>query len=235
MSTILCAFAHPDDETFGPGGTIAKYAKNNDVYLVCATRGEQGNNATDEKKIHLATIRENELLHSAQILGIKKVFFLDYIDGTLSNNLYHEIAEKLSAIIRKIKPHILLTFEPRGVSGHIDHMAMSMITTFVYKKVTDVQKLYYYCNNKKYTKPMEDYFIHFPEGYDEKDITTFIDIQTVWDIKVESMYAHHTQRLDAERVLARCIDKPKKEYFILAEHRLQNLSFPETDLLNGIK
>jgi LmbE family N-acetylglucosaminyl deacetylase len=234
MSTIVCVFAHPDDEAFGPGGTIATYAKNNDVYIICATKGEQGQNATDNKKSHLATIREKEMLTSAKILGVKQVYFLDYIDGTLSNNLYHELADKVASILKTLKPEVLLTFEPRGVSGHLDHIAISMITSFVYKKLTFVKKLYYFCLHKDYSMPMDDYFIYFPQGYSDNEITTTIDISQVWDIKVSSMKAHTSQSKDAERILGFAQNMPKKEYFILEKTRIENIRLPESDLLNGV-
>lgn len=234
MTNIVCIFAHPDDEAFGPGGTIAKYAKSNNVFIICATRGEQGQNATDEKHLHLASVREKEMLESARILGVKEVFFLDYIDGTISNNLYHDIASKIEAIIKTIRPHVLLTFEPRGVSGHIDHMAMSMITSFVFRNNDFCKKLYYYCLNKKYSPPMQNYFIYFPSGYDEKDITTIIDIANVWETKVASMMAHKSQSKDAQRILGFAQGKPRQEYFILGAHKLKKSLLPETDLLSGI-
>ncbi|HLL60522.1 MAG TPA: PIG-L family deacetylase [Candidatus Nitrosocosmicus sp.] len=232
MSKIVCVFAHPDDEAFGPGGTIATYAKNHNVYLICATRGEQGNNDADANS-ELAHIREKELRESAKILGIQNVYFMDFHDGTLSNNMYHQIADGIEQIISPIQPEILLTYEQHGISGHLDHIAISMITTYVYKKLTFVKKLYYYCINKNITPPVEDYFIYFPEGYSEKEITTQINIEQVWDTKVQSMLAHRSQKSDAERILERSKNKPRIDHFILAMHRLDNLKLPETDLLNG--
>ena len=81
---ILAVLAHPDDESFGMGGTLAYYAKKGyEVYLVCATRGEAGmmdpEHLGDFKSI--AEKREAELRCAAQILGLKEVFFLDYRDS----------------------------------------------------------------------------------------------------------------------------------------------------------
>src|SRR5579872_864526 len=115
--TIVGIFAHPDDEAFGPGGTLAKFTKEgNDVYVICATNGETATGETDKK---LGIERQSELKKSCADLGVKKVFFLGYTDGTLCNNLYHEIAEKIRKILQKLQPDILITFEPRGISGHI--------------------------------------------------------------------------------------------------------------------
>src|SRR6185312_17447051 len=94
---VVGIFAHPDDETFGPGGTLCKFAEEgNEVYIICATSGETATGVKDKK---LGEERRIELKNSAEILGIKKVFFLDFQDGDLSNNLYHEIASKVEKIL----------------------------------------------------------------------------------------------------------------------------------------
>jgi len=69
---IFCIFAHPDDEAFGPSGIIAKWAEENNVYLICVTDGSHPNGG----KKKLDKVRRKELLVSAKILGVKKVFFL---------------------------------------------------------------------------------------------------------------------------------------------------------------
>jgi len=76
--TILSVLAHPDDESFGMGGTLALYArKGYDVYLVCATRGEVGTVDDEYMKgfSSIANLRESELRCAAQHLGLKNVFF----------------------------------------------------------------------------------------------------------------------------------------------------------------
>jgi LmbE family N-acetylglucosaminyl deacetylase len=76
--TILSVLAHPDDESFGMGGTLALYAqKGCDVYLVCATRGEVGDVDPEHMKgfSSIAELREGELRCAAGHLGLKGVFF----------------------------------------------------------------------------------------------------------------------------------------------------------------
>lgn len=130
MKSLVCVFAHPDDEAMGPGGTIAKFAAERDVYLICVTNG----NASDgSKSEELAKVRREELIKSAVILGVKSVDFLEYNDGELNNNLYHEIVEKIEEKVREYDPDTLLTFDINGVTGHLDHIAVSLITSFVFK------------------------------------------------------------------------------------------------------
>lgn len=214
--TIVAIFAHPDDETFGPSGTLYKLAQNNDVYIICATCGEAGeNHRTRESKRTLAEIRCDELRRSGKILGFKKVFFLKFEDGTLSNNLYHQIAEKIEKKLITLKPDMLITFENKGISGHLDHIAMSMITTFVFKKLPFISTIAYHGVTTERAAERHDYFIHFPEGYDRKEFDEIIDVSDVWDVKVAAMREHKSQAKDMERFMKSAEKFPKEEYFFL--------------------
>ncbi|MBI3384645.1 PIG-L family deacetylase [Candidatus Gottesmanbacteria bacterium] len=204
---LLAVFAHPDDESFGPGGTLAKYAKVGvEIHVLCATKGEAGGST--------GTIREKELFAASRVLGVKKVEFLDFIDGELSNNKYHQVAEKILRKITQFKPHVIMTFEPQGVSGHLDHVAISLITTYAFLRQNVAKKLYYYCITKARSAKMADYYIYFPPGYGVEEITTTIDISPVWDTKVKAMKKHQSQIHDVERILIRFKDFPKEENFL---------------------
>lgn len=235
---ILAVFAHPDDEAFGPAGTLAKYAREGvEVHLVCVTRGEAGdNNIKDKVDLRkLEHIREKELLDSAKILGILKVEFLDFIDGTLSNAVYHKVANKIIKKINDFKPQIVLTVERRGVSGHLDHIATSMITTYAYKKTKVAKKLYYHCIPDDLRSIMsDDYFVYFPEGYKQSEITTRIDYSCCWKEKVDSMMAHKSQIKDAKTLIKRFFQFPKIDHFILQYYQDVKVRFPEIDLFAGL-
>ena len=212
MKKLLAIVAHPDDESFGFGGTLAKYAREGvEIHVMCATRGEEGKSQHEQEK--LGSIREQELLTASKILGVTKVEFLDYHDGTLSNNLYHEVAAKIEAKTKSFQPDVVVTFDRLGISGHIDHMFMSMVTTFVCNKFRRSIKLFYLCELKSYTRLIKGYFIYFPPGYQEKEIDLVIDITSVWDIKKQAMYAHQSQLHDVRRILLLKRFFPKREYF----------------------
>lgn len=212
--TIVCVFAHPDDEAFGPGGTIATLSKDNAVYIICVTNGDAGQNHT-QKNSDLGGIRKKELSKSAKILSVKKVYFLGCKDGSLSNNLYHEIAQKIQDILEKLRPQTLLTFEPRGISGHIDHIAVSMITTFVFEKLPFVETLLYYCITQRARKLNKKYFIYFPPGYRSSEIDMTVNTESVWEQKVKAMFCHQSQIHDVKRILKNQTKLPKKEYFLV--------------------
>lgn len=215
MGVVVGVFAHPDDEAFGPGGTLAKFAQNNDVYVICATNGET---ATGEVDKALAKIRRAELRASCKILGVKKVYFLGFTDGTLSNNLYHTIAGKVKKILHELKPETLLTFEPRGVSGHIDHIVMSMVTQFIFPDIKSAKKLMMHCLTFQRSQLMHGkYFIYFPFGYKDKEIDEVIDVSDIWETKVQAMQQHASQIHDVTRILEQSQQFPKKEYFLVEE------------------
>lgn len=216
MKTIVGVFAHPDDESFGPGGTLAKLAKKNDVYVICVTGGDAGQNERKHTSRLLSDIRHDELKEASQILGIKKRFCLKYKDGTLSNNKYHEIASKIEKILKKLKPEIIITFEPKGVSGHIDHIAVSMITTFVFKNNPWIKKLMYYCiKDTRREKYLDDYFIYFPEGYKRSEIDEEVDTTKTLETKIRAIRAHKSQKKDADRIIKSLLKLPPREYFLV--------------------
>jgi len=213
-SIILAIFAHPDDESCGPGGTIAKFAQHSEVQIICVTNGEAGGN---NKK--LAEIRAQELKNSAKILGVRKVHFLDYKDGTLSNNLYHEIAKDLEQKIEEIKPQTVITFEPLGVSGHIDHIAVALVATYVVRKHKFINKIMYYCSDYREVEDMGSYFIFNPQGFRKNQVDEIIDITDVWDKKVKAMNCHKSQIKDIKMILNKLEKLPKEEYFLTSIRR----------------
>lgn len=211
--TIVAVFAHPDDEAFGPAGTIAKLARENDVYLICATRGEAGKG--DAKK--LGKTRSGELLVSAKILGVKKVFVLGFADGTLSNSLYHDLVKKIGKTLEELKADVILTYEPRGISGHIDHIVVSMVCSYIFERTKFIKKILYYClDQKSRDKFSYDYFIYFPPGYKKSEMDMEVDVSDVWDLKMVAMMAHKSQKHDADRIIQRRKGMPKKEYFLVS-------------------
>jgi len=176
---LLAVLAHPDDETFGMGGTLALYASRGvEVHLVCATRGEVGE--MDPKLLEgfasIAERRESELCCAADMLGLKAVHFLDYRDSgmpgspdnthpmALAAQPVEEVAEKVALWIRELKPQVVLTFDPVGGYYHPDHIAIHKATVAgveLAKQSEDgetgldgyaVQKLYYHTMPKGFIR-----------------------------------------------------------------------------------
>ncbi len=217
MKPLVCIFAHPDDEAFGPAGSIAKYATERDVYIICVTSGNSHDQFTKKKGYAktLGEIRREELNNSAKILGVKKVTFLEFDDGSLSNNLYHKIADKLESILTEIKPDTVMTFEPHGISGHIDHIAVSYITTFVFNKLVFISTLLYYAESNEMMKLIPSYFIYVPPGYKKEEFDLTLNIEDFWDKKLAAMQAHKSQEEDYNLVLGILKQFPKEEHFLI--------------------
>jgi LmbE family N-acetylglucosaminyl deacetylase len=140
---LMAILAHPDDETFGMGGTLAYYARRGVlVYLVCATRGEVGTMDADclDGFDSVAARRVYELSCASQILGLSGVYFLGYRDSGMpgsSDNQHpdalaaaplEQVAERVAFHIRTLHPDVVITFDPIGGYRHPDHIAIHKAT-----------------------------------------------------------------------------------------------------------
>src|SRR5215470_2727944 len=110
---LMCILAHPDDESLGMGGTLARYAKEGiETYVVTATRGERGRFGDAAVRPSLQVVgetREAELRAAGKELGIREIHFLDYIDGDLDRADPLEAQGKIVPLIRRIKPQVVAT------------------------------------------------------------------------------------------------------------------------------
>jgi LmbE family N-acetylglucosaminyl deacetylase len=149
---LLVVFAHPDDESFGPGGTLALYAQRGvEIHLVCATRGEAGKIPEALAQTHdtVAQLRESELRCAAAQLGLTEIYFLDYRDsgmaGTPDNHHPNalaaaplgDVAAKITHLIRLIRPQVVLTHDPKGGYLHPDHIATHNATVEAFYGAND--------------------------------------------------------------------------------------------------
>ncbi len=140
---LLSVLAHPDDESFGMGGTLAHYADSGAaVYLVCATGGEVGvvDDAYMQGYQSIAELREAELRCATGHLGLHDVLMLGYRDsgmpGTPDNDHpdslvqapQQELVARIVHAIRRYRPHVVLTFDPIGGYRHPDHIAVHQAT-----------------------------------------------------------------------------------------------------------
>jgi LmbE family N-acetylglucosaminyl deacetylase len=149
---LLFIGAHPDDESFGPGGTLAKYAQQGvRVYYICGTRGEVGEASAEHLAGHASTgdMRSAEMACAARALGLTDVIFLGYRDsgmpgspnntapGALAAAPLDEVTGKLVKIIRELRPQVILTFDPIGGYRHPDHIAIHNATVQAFAAAGD--------------------------------------------------------------------------------------------------
>ena len=179
---MLSVLAHPDDETFGMGGTLAIYAQHGvDVHLVCATRGEVGEIDPEYKETikSAACLRTQELRCAADILGINQLHFLNYRDSGMPGSAAHDhpralaaqpvdqVAREVAHLIRKIRPEVVLTFDPIGGYRHPDHIAIQQATVQAFDLAAEPdfddpeglppfqpEKLYFHTINRGFLKAM---------------------------------------------------------------------------------
>jgi LmbE family N-acetylglucosaminyl deacetylase len=137
---LMAVLAHPDDEAFGTGGTLSRYAAEGcDIYLVTATRGEAGEIAAPDlaTKANLPQVREQELRSACQVYGIHPPIFLDYVDGQLPIVHQGQAVGKIVRLLRELRPQVLITFGPDGIYGHYDHIAAHRWSTIAVDLAAD--------------------------------------------------------------------------------------------------
>ena len=218
----MAVFAHPDDEAFGTGGTLSKYAAEGcDVYLVTATRGEAGEIAEPDlaTSADLPFVREQELRCACEIYGIRPPRFLDYADGLLPLIHQGQAVGKVVRLIRELRPQVIITFGPEGIYGHYDHIAVHRWTTIAVEMAADsgcfphhvddtcephqVSKLYFRVMPQEQvearrerdepTAMMMDGVPFRFVGRPPEEITTVIDVSEHVEQKLRGIQCHATQ------------------------------------------
>ena len=134
---LMVVAAHPDDETLGFGGVLARASSEGvQTVVVTATRGQRGrylghrpDTPEHPGPAELGRIRERELRAAAEALGVARVAVLDYEDQQLDRADVREAVAAIAGEIRAARPHVVLTFPPDGAYGHPDHIAISQLTT----------------------------------------------------------------------------------------------------------
>lgn len=173
---LLAVLAHPDDETFGIGGTLALYASRGvQVHLICATRGEAG--TVDPEHLEgFASIAERrcyELECAAGYLGLASVTFLDYRDSGMpgsSDNSHADalasapvevVAQKIATEMRRLRPQVVITFDPIGGYKHPDHIQTHQATVRAFDLCADPG----YPDGLPPHQPQKLYFTTFPKRF----------------------------------------------------------------------
>jgi len=134
---LMAVLAHPDDESLGVGGALARYAAEGvATFLITATRGQRGRfkgvppgDAGHPGPEALAGIREAELRAAVETLGVRELLILDYMDGELDRAEPRAAIARIAHQLRRVRPHVVMTFGPDGAYGHPDHIAISQFTT----------------------------------------------------------------------------------------------------------
>lgn len=210
---ILAVGAHPDDMDFGASGTIAKLAEEgNEVYLVICTDGSRGSDDPTMTHLRLAEIRKSEQEAAAQVLGIKKIFFLNHTDTQLVAD--QKLKEELVRIIRTVRPNIVITMDPTfyyssgmassigfGFVNHTDHRAAALATMdAVFPLSRD--RLTFLEHEKEGLKPHKTSEL-WMVSFEKVDHLVEIDIEK----KLKALSMHKSQFADFSQVEKRVRDR----------------------------
>ncbi len=172
--TLLGIFAHPDDESFGPGGTLAKYAAEGaNVHVIIATDGIAGSVEEHSRlQAHesLAQVRSAELAAAAVALGLTSVWSLKYRDSGMRGSPDNDhpdaqiqqplpvLTDELADYMRRLRPQVVITHDPFGGYGHPDHIHVCEAATAAFHQAQasgdGVQKLYYTAFDTRFLRAM---------------------------------------------------------------------------------
>ena len=211
---LMAVFAHPDDESLGAGGTLAKYASEGvEVAIVTATPGDAGRfhghrpgDPQHPGPVELARIREAELRAAAAALGVRDVSCLDYRDGQLDRADPRQVVADIVRHVHRVRPDVVVTFGPDGSYGHPDHIAISQFTTAAMVAAANthvVSKLYYMAWPASIWAAYEhaiQKLVSTVDGVERQAtpwpdwaVTTVIDTREVWPAVWRAVSCHQSQ------------------------------------------
>lgn len=197
FASALVIFAHPDDAEYMCGGTIAAWAKEGtEVHYCVITDGSAGSNEPGVVREELAVVREAEQRAAAEILGVKDLTFLGFVDGELEVNL--ETRRAVTRVVRRVRPEVIVAPDPSRLwsgSGYINHWDHKQAGTLALCAVMPDAP----------SRPQ------FPELLDEglepfeipnlwlgsEDADAYIDITPTIDTKLAALAAHQSQHAEA--------------------------------------
>lgn len=249
--TILGIFAHPDDESMGPGATLAKYAAaGHRVAFTTATDGGAGR-LYDERptdNTELRKLRREETARAAEIIGAEFLGFLGWQDGDLKNLNVLEVEETIAHILRREKPDVVITFHGSGISYHPDHRVISMaLYSAIFGAAREgwyskseieslpphrVSKAYQYTIARSFLKIVDWPRIVYASP--DEEITTVIDTRDTADTKWNAIEAHDTQSGGPPFKLVYEKGGFEKEMFVRVFPTWDPASAREFDLLEGL-
>ena len=222
---IFGIFAHPDDESFGPAGTLLMEVESGaDVHLITLTAGDGGMNVDNHDD--LASVRLEEWRKAGSIIGAKSMHFLGYKDGTLSNLLMIEIYTKLNELITSIIKNEtedieieLMSMDLNGVTGHIDHIVAARSTCYAFYslKAHDgrFSRIRLACIPQTHAPSHNTNWLFMEAGRSDTEINEIVDATAYQDQLRQIVQTHHTQRSDGNNYLQTVGDKLGMNYFIV--------------------
>jgi LmbE family N-acetylglucosaminyl deacetylase len=220
---LAMVFAHPDDDTFGVGGTVALHADHLDVMSILATSGEAGEiapggGATTE---NLGEVREGEARAAYAALGAPdaRIEFLRERDGGVQLAPREALVARVVELLGEFVPEVVVTFGPEGVTKHDDHITMGLVGTEAFHRAREssgdpaaFRRLLYvalpWSRIREWQRmqveagqePMDPDAPFTPRGVDDDSIGVQVDTSSVVDRVVAAIRAHRTQASEVEEM-----------------------------------
>jgi len=252
---LLAVFAHPEDESFGPAGTLAKYASEGvQVSLVTTTRKNPHNGnhhqvLSPDTITHLHMHASRDRLCSCRTTGIRRACYFDILPGDLDKIDEAIIEDQLVRLIRELQPQVIVTFGPDGLSGDKEHQIISRVTTAAFRSAgnPDCFAHHFHEGLGTYT-PQKLYYCVLPQsrvsewgvqglyGVPDASITTTLDVSAFTGAVNKALYCQRSEATDFVRWLTkeRQIEWDT-EYYALVESRLNKKPRREKDLFAGLR
>jgi LmbE family N-acetylglucosaminyl deacetylase len=239
---VACVFAHPDDDTYGVAGSIALESDRGvEVSVILATSGEAGliADASLATRETLASVREAEDRASWEALGLAPALhFLRHPDGRLAEVGREPLVAQVLALLREVRPDVVVTFGPDGVTGHADHVAIGAIATAAFYAARSAgaegfHRLLHVAVpasrldrfnellRERGMDPIDSTQEFQPRSVPDESIGVAVDCSTVYERKLEALRRHRTQ--------AELEDVPYEMWPELLAVEAFVLAFPERD------
>jgi LmbE family N-acetylglucosaminyl deacetylase len=225
---VLAVFAHPDDETFRCGGTLALLAQRGvRVQVLTATRGEAGSCGEPPlcTPVQLPVLREQELHCACAVLGIEPPRILDGCDGQLATADPERLAKQILDVVDEVRPRVLLTFGPDGLSGHLDHVTIAQCAMEAYRRAEGLAALYTVALPRSVAERLEMWGV---QPVPDEAIALSVDVSPVWEAKLAAIRCHATQ-LSSSPMMHASIERQRlflgTEHFVRAAVRWTGLDF----------
>jgi LmbE family N-acetylglucosaminyl deacetylase len=214
---ILGVFAHPDDETYSVGGALARHTEEGiPAAILCFTRGEAGliAEASGATRENLGEVREAELRAACAHVGVTDVRIVGTADS--GTEATPEGVDAIAATMRELRPLVVVTMEPGGVTRHPDHIAVSAMTTEAFDRVRGEtngehpQRLYHSAIPASWLEALQEEAERLgfqgtvadpsdplsPRPAPDDSIDCIVDVSKWLDRKVEALRAHLTQSME---------------------------------------
>jgi LmbE family N-acetylglucosaminyl deacetylase len=235
LKALLAVFAHPDDESFRSGGTLALLARRGvRVHLLTATHGEAGSCGDPPLCMpeELPAVRERELCCACAALGVEPPRLLGYRDGHLSEADSEEITAQVLSIVDEVRPQVMLSFGPDGLSGHPDHVAIGQCAAEAFRHRQEVATLYTVAVPRSVAEQLAMQRVW---SVPDEAIALSVDVSAVWETKLSAIRCHATQ-LSSSPMTRAPVERQRlffgTEHFVRAATRQPDRDFME-NILRG--